>query len=585
MADRVLEAVGEGAVTAARPGEGRLRRLGGSISAERAIIGVVVVIALLLVTYPLLFLIQVSLNVGRPDARPIVQYGLTNYLGIFNRLEWLGNTLYVSILGTVLAVFFGVVLAWIIHRTNVPGARVFDQLIIIPFYITPLVGALAWSVLASPRAGLINKLWQSVFGPESVLVNVTSGLGIVWVMALYEGTVAYVIISAAMKSMDPSLEESSQVLGAGKFRTALRVTVPLLRPAILGAAAFVFAEMVGSFAVALILGFPVRFYVATTGMYQLLIGNPPNYPLAAAMGISLFALTGLAMWVYARMLRGRDYATITGKAYRPRRMDMRGWRPVLFAICAVYVTLAAILPVFALVFASLMKFNTTVLGDVAWTLGNYQAAFDKGATRSALQNSLVLALGTASIGVVFMGIISWFIYRTTAPGRGLLEYVVMFPQAVPRMVFSLGLLWAWIVMPIGIYGTLWLFLLAYLTIFLPLGVRSISAVMLQLERSVEECARVCGASWLTTMRTITLPLLKPGILAAWVLIFIVSIREVGASILLISARTKVIGPAIIESWEATGTQLTAAMAIVQSIVIFVALVVVQRIARSKVKLD
>jgi iron(III) transport system permease protein len=232
-----------------------------------------------------------------------------------------------------------------------------------------------------------------------------------------------------------------------------------------------------------------------------------------------------------------------------------------------------------------MKFNTTVLGDVAWTLGNYQAAFDKGATRSALQNSLVLALGTASIGVVFMGIISWFIYRTTAPGRGLLEYVVMFPQAVPRMVFSLGLLWAWIVMPIGIYGTLWLFLLAYLTIFLPLGVRSISAVMLQLERSVEECARVCGASWLTTMRTITLPLLKPGILAAWVLIFIVSIREVGASILLISARTKVIGPAIIESWEATGTQLTAAMAIVQSIVIFVALVLVQRIARSRVKLD
>ena len=185
-----------------------------------------------------------------------------------------------------------------------------------------------------------------------------------------------------------------------------------------------------------------------------------------------------------------------------------------------------------------------------------------------------------SIGVIFMGIITWIIYRSAVPGRTLLEYVVMFPQSVPRLVFSLGLLWAWIVMPIGIYGTIWLLLVAYLTIFLPLGVRSISGVVLQLEKSVEECARVCGATWLTTMRTITLPLLKPGIMAAWVLIFIVSIREVGASILLISARTKVIGPAIIESFEGSGSQLTSAIAIIQSIIVFVALLIVQRIVRA-----
>jgi iron(III) transport system permease protein len=238
------------------------------------------------------------------------------------------------------------------------------------------------------------------------------------------------------------------------------------------------------------------------------------------------------------------------------------------------------------VFASVLKFNTTSLTDVAWTLGNYESVFNKGATTSAMQNSLVLAFMTATIGVLLMGILSWFIYRTTVPGRSYLEYIVMFPQAVPRMVFSLGLLWAWIVMPIGIYGTIWLLLLAYLTIFLPLGVRSISAVVLQLERSVEECARVCGATWLKTMWTITLPLLRPGIMAAWVLIFIVSIREVGASILLISARTKVIGPAIIESWESTGTQLTSALAIVQSLMILVVLLVVQRLAaRARIDKD
>src|SRR5207237_5148510 len=179
--------------------------------------------------------------------------------------------------------------------------------------------------------------------------------------------------------------------------------------------------------------------------------------------------------------------------------------------------------------------------------------------------SLLLAFATASTGVVFMGIITWIIYRSAVPGRTLLEYVVMFPQSVPRMVFSLGLLCAWIVMPIGIYGTIWLLLVGYLTIFLPLGVRSISGVVLQLERSVEECARVCGATWLTTMRTITLPLLKPGIMAAWVLIFIVSIREVAASILLISARTKGIGPAIIKSYEGSGSTLTAGLAVIQRV--------------------
>ena len=391
---------------------------GRRVSAERLIMGAVVIVAVLLVAYPVMFLLQASLNVGRPDARPIVDYGLTNYLGIFNRVDWLFNTLYVSFFGTILAVTFGLVLAWIINRTNVPGVRYFEQLIILPFYITPLVGALAWSALASPRSGLINKLWQSAFGPDAVLVNIASPIGIIWVMALYEGTVAYMIISAAMKSMDPSLEESSQVFGAGKFKTALRITMPLLKPAILGAAAFVFAEMLGSFAVVTVIGVPIRFHVVTTGIWLLLTGNPPNYPAAAAMGISLCVFTGASMYIYAKMLGRRDFTTITGKAFRPRVMNMGRWRPLLFAICALYVTLAAILPLIALVFASVLRFNTTNLTDVAWTFTNYESVFNKGATTSAMQNSLMLAFMTATIGVLFMGVLSWFIYRTTVRGEG-----------------------------------------------------------------------------------------------------------------------------------------------------------------------
>ncbi len=545
---------------------------------ERILLGVVVLAAVLLVTYPVFFLLQLALNVGKPDAHPVTAYGLANFATAVNHLDWIGNTLLVAVIGTIGALGLGLALAWIVIRTNVPGARLFEQLIILPYYVSPLVGALAWSVLATSRGGLFNKLWQTIAGPTAVLVDIQTPLGIAWVMALYDGTVAFMIIAAAMRTMDPSLEECSMVLGGGRLKTAWRVTVPLLKPAILGAAMFVFAEMLGSFAIAAVLGTPARFFVVTTGMLLLLGESPPNYPLAAALGISLFVFTGTAMWLYIRAIGGGTFTTITGKGFRPRTIDMRGWRPVLFGICLLYVLLAVVLPLAALVMTSLLRFNTTIISQMVWTLNNFQQVFSPGPTFGALTNSLFVAIVTASVGVAFMGLVCWFIYRSAVPGRTLLEYVVMFPQAIPKMVFSLGLLWAWIVTPIGIYGTLWLLILAYLTIFMPLGVRTIAGVILQVEKSVEECARVCGATWLGTLRTITLPLLKPGILAAWVLLFIVSVREVSASILLISANTKVIGPAIIQSYEESGLQLTAAMAITLSTIVFVALFVIQRIA-------
>ena len=189
--------------------------------------------------------------------------------------------------------------------------------------------------------------------------------------------------------------------------------------------------------------------------------------------------------------------------------------------------------------------------------------------RSALWNSLLLGFATASIGVVLMGFLSWLIYRSRLPGAGAIEYLLMFPQAVPRLVFAFGMLWAWLVFPIPIYGTLWLLLIAYLTVFLPLGLRTISGVILQIDRSLEESAQMCGASWGYRLRTVTMPLLKPGLVAAWLLLFIASVRELGASILLMGPKAKVITPAIVESWFSTSTELTAAMALLQTLAVAV----------------
>ena len=538
--------------------------------------------AAVLVLYPIFYLFQASLSVGDPQARPPEAYGLDNFidLGRYAHIFW--NTILVAVVATVMAIVFGFVMGWILSRTNVPGRAVFEQLMALPYYVTPLMGALAWSLIGSPSGGMLNQVWRA-FGGESHLIDITTPYGIAWVMALFEGSVAFVMIGAVMKSMDPALEEASQVLGAGRIRTMLRITLPLVLPGVLGATIFVFAEMLGSFSAALVLGLPARFYVVTTAMYQLVSQYPPRFPLAAAMGVSLFAVMFLMVWAYRRIVRARSFVTITGKAFRPRVMDVGPLRWPLLAMCLLYLGVAVVLPVVTLLYASFQRLATFFPRADNFTLANYTTALSLDAVRSALWNSLLLGLGTASIGVVLMGFLSWMIYRSRLPGAGAIEYILMFPQAVPRLVFAFGMLWAWLIFPIPIYGTLWLLLIAYLTVFLPLGIRTISGVMLQIDRSLEESAQMCGASWGYRMRTVTMPLLRPGLIAAWLLLFIASVRELGASILLMGPKAKVITPAIVESWFSTSTELTAAMALLQTLAVAVALVLMFAVARRAVQ--
>lgn len=538
----------------------------------------VAAVAAVLVLYPVFFLFQAALDIGDPQIRPPTAYGLDNFSGIFAYPQILLNTLTVSVAATVMALGFGFVMAWILTRTNVPGRHLFEQLMAVPYYLTPLLGALAWSLLGSPESGFINQIWRAL-GGTGHLIDINTAYGIAWVMALFEGSVAFVMIAAVMKSMDPSLEEASQVMGASRLRTMLRITLPLVVPGVLGAAIFVFAEMLGSFAAALVLGLPNRYYVITTAIYQMVQQYPPKIQIAAAMGVSLFAVMFFMLFLYRRIVMAGSYVTITGKAFRPRVADVGPLRYVLLGVCLLYLLAAVGLPLATLLYASLQKIAVAFPAAGNWTLENFHVAMTMNAVRSALSNSLLLAFATATIGVVLMGLLAWLIYRSRLPGSGLIEYVVMFPQAVPRLVFAFGLMWAWLVFPVPIYGTLWLLLLAYLTVFMPLGVRTIAGVMLQIDKSLEECAQMCGASWGFRVRTVTIPLLLPGLIAAWLLLFIASIRELGASILLMGPHSKVITPSIVESWFGTSSELTAALALIQTLVVALAMIVLVAVTR------
>jgi iron(III) transport system permease protein len=548
------------------------------ISAQKMAGYGVAAVAAILVLYPVFFLLQAALDVGDPQVRPPTAYGFDNFNGIFQYPQILLNTLTVSVAATVMALVFGFVMAWILTRTNVPGRHLFEQLMAVPYYLTPLLGALAWSLLGSPESGFINQIWRALGGNGHV-IDINTAYGIAWVMALFEGSVAFVMIAAVMKSMDPALEEASQIMGASRIRTMLRITLPLVVPGVLGAAIFVFAEMLGSFAAALVLGLPSRYYVITTAIYQLVQQYPPKIQVAAAMGVSLFAVMFFMLFLYRRIVMAGSYVTITGKAFRPRVADIGPLRYLLLGVCLLYLFAAVGLPLVTLLYASLQKIAVAFPAAGNWTLENFRVAVTMNAVRSALANSLLLGFGTATIGVVLMGLLAWLIYRSRLPGSGLIEYVVMFPQAVPRLVFAFGLMWAWVVFPIPIYGTLWLLLLAYLTVFLPLGVRTIAGVMLQIDKSLEECAQMCGASWAFRVRTVTIPLLVPGLVAAWLLLFIASIRELGASILLMGPHSKVITPSIVESWFGTSSELTAALALIQTLVVAIAMIVLIAVTR------
>src|SRR5258708_7593348 len=252
---------------------------------------------------------------------PPAEMGLANYADLIDDWHIIANTAFVACIATVMAVVIGFLAAWTLTRTKLPGSRQLERLMELPYYMTPLVGALGWSILAAPRTGFVNQLWHGI-GGRGDPVQVYSPFGIARVTALVEGNVAFVMIAAAMKSMDAALEESARVMGAGKWRAMLTVTLPLVMPGVLGAAVFVFAEMLGSFAAAFVLGLPGRYVVITTAIWQAVQSFPPDYPRASALGIALFAVMFATLSLYRVMLRGGNFGPITGKAFRPRTMAM-----------------------------------------------------------------------------------------------------------------------------------------------------------------------------------------------------------------------------------------------------------------------
>ena len=494
-----------------------------------------------------------------------------------------GNTLLVGIGTTVLAVLIGGALALILVRVDTPGRRVLEQCVILPLYITPLLTAIAWSWLGSPRGGLLNLVGRELLGIDQ-LVNLHGATGVVFVAALAYVPLPFLLIAGALRAMDPALEDSARIHGASAASAFARVTLPLVLPAALGSAMLVFVQAMGLFSVPAVLGMPSGFYVAGTEIYRLINNYPPRFGQAAAWGLLLLAVTTLLVWAQATLLKRRSFVTVTGKAFRPRIVAAGRSRHALAAFAWVYVAAAVILPVATLLWASLVNFITVDPKLMAFDLRHFRyVLFTYPKTYLAAQNSMLLGIVTATL-VCALGLgIGWVLVRTQSRARGFLDQVSMMPLALPSIVLALGLLWTYVGASwLPIYGTIFILLVAYVTHYLPFGVRAASGALRQLHSELEDAARVSGAGLFKTLRLVVLPLTRPTVVAAWTLIFVLAIQEVSASILLYTSRTVVLSVAVFDLWEAGNVNALAALSVLQLAVTFLALALLLRMRQREV---
>jgi len=544
------------------------------------LIALCVAITVYIALIPLGFLIWQSFFTPQ-TADKAAQFTFGNYVEAYGspetaRLFW--NSVQFAIGTSCFSFIVGTALAWMNERTNTPFKNLFYALSIIPLIIPGILFTVAWILLASPKIGIINLVMKNWLGLENHLFDIYSLWGMIWVDGLHYSPMAFLLMSAAFRAMDPALEESAMMSGANVFQVAWRVTLRLSWPAVFATMLILFVRALESFEVPALLGLPVGIQVFTSSIYQAVHRYPSQVGLASAYAVILLAITTVGVYFQSRLSsRGSKYATMTGKGFRPRQIDLGPWRWVTASIFIVYFMLIVVLPFAVLLWSSFQKFYSVPSWHALQnlTLDPYRFILTYPNLTRSVVNSLMLAFGSATIIMLVTSVICWIVVKTKLPGRWLLDNIASLPMVFPGLVLGLAIMIFYLNFDIGIYGTIWIMFIAYITRFMPYGLRYNTTSMLQIHKELEESAAMSGASWGTTFRRIILPLLKPGLVAGWIYVMIVSIRELSSSILLYSPGTEVVSIVIWELWENGQYVELSALGVLLILALFVLVLVAQ----------
>ena len=554
------------------------------IDLKWVVIGVSVAIVAYLALVPLVFLLWQSFFTPQTAAKA-AEFTFDNYVQAYSTLETVRlfvNSLQFATGTAIFAFLVGTLLAWMNERTNTPFKALFFALSIIPLVIPGILFTVSWILLGSPKIGIINLVLQNWFGTGTVFINVYSIWGMIWVEGLHYSPMAFLLMTAAFRSMDPAMEESAMMSGANIFQVAWQITIKLTWPAIFATMLILFVRSLESFEVPALLGLPVGIEVFTSSIYRAIHQYPSRIGLASSYAVTLLLITSVGVYFQSRLSsQGSKYSTMTGKGFRPRTIDLGPWRYAAAAVFFGYFLLIVVLPFLVLLWSSFQRFYSvpSMAALQNLTLDAYRFIFSYPTLARSVWNSLALALGSATVIMLVTSVICWIVVKTKLPGRWLLDNLASLPMVFPGLVLGLSIMIFYLYFDIGIYGTIWIMFAAYVTRFLPYGLRYNTTSMLQIHKELEESAEMSGASWLTTFRRIILPLLKPGLVAGWIYIVIVSIRELAASILLYSPGTEVVSIVIWELWENGQYVELSALGVLFIIALFILVMLAQYAGR------
>jgi iron(III) transport system permease protein len=552
-------------------GAGRRRR----VDAGPAVWLVSVAILAVLVVAPLAILAVSAFRV--PGGRG---FTLANFVEAFGQAIYrgpVGNSLVYATAVGLLSVLVGAPMAWLVARTDMPAKAVVRTCAVAAFVTPSFLGATAYVILAGPNAGLVNIVYRALTGTEGTLVNVFSMLGLVVVTTLYTFPMVFLMTAAALAATPADLEEAARIAGAGRLAVMSTVTLPLAAPAILGGFMLSFLEALVLFGAPAMLAIPARFHVMTTQIWTF-FQYPPQVEVAAAYALPLLLVAAGLLAIQRRILARRGFTTVGGRAAAAAPVRLGGFRWVGLAGCGLVLLLSIGLPYFALLRAALAR-----AWGLGWSLENLTlrnfryVLFDFDPTRAAIVNTLELAIVTATAATVLMGAVAYVAQRRLFPGARALAVLATVPLAVPGIVLSIGLFKAYSRPPLLLYGTIWIIFVAYLTKYLPIAYTACHASLQTVHPDLEDAARVLGASRLGAFRDVTVPLVGTGLVSAWLLVFLPSLRELSSSILLYTTRSRVVSVVIYTLYEEGLWEAVAALGILLLALTLVVVAVAQRL--------
>jgi len=529
-----------------------------------------------LVLVPLIMLLYASVK-STEDKLPFESTATTlgNYVAVFTSpatLPIFFDTFIFTVGSLAVGLPAAILLAWLLERTAIPARAWVANLILVPMTIPSLLSAIAWIQLLDPRIGLVNVLFRGVMGSSSDTgpVDIYTLTGMCFVQGLRLVPSAYLMIAASFRAMDPSLEEQSAMAGQNVARTTLRVTLPIMRPALLAALIYFIIVVIESFDIPGLLGFTARIRVLSTAIYWATHSEVglPDYGLASALGAIILVAALLLMWIYRRLtLHQERFATVTGKGYRPRQINLGPWTVPAAFFCWVYVLIAVVLPFAMLLWTSIQPFYAppSVESLRRATLEGYLNIWQDGSVVRALSNTLVLALVTSLATILLAILVSWFVVRQRQTGASMANYlatVSFLPQCVPSIVIGLALIFVYVRFPIPIYGTLWIIALAMTTRYLAFSSRATTASLIQVHGELEEASQMAGAPWSRTLRRITMPLLAPAMINVFLWVAVHAMQELSMALMLYTPDTVVISTMIWSMWQNGRTADAAVLGVV-----------------------